>query len=248
MAPPIVPRPSSADPTLQRVIDRALAECYSGTVAAALAAGGTPFVPSDRPSSFGLDVWAALNGDLIRYGKPHPAAVGLDLATQRAGVTYCCFPHVQQLTLMERGTTRQELRALQRGKMGLAFAVEAGVIFFLYRFGDLLLGHTAYSVHLLPEWLQPFKVAGQAHPRLVVSVLDLNTGLTAAVRTATLPIAFTAALAKPIQQQAARPWGGPERYLQAVARAETIHGYRGFRRRAPARIACPLSSIRCTSW
>lgn len=183
---------------------------------------------------------APQSGDLIppliqfRAGMRHPSANQIDLATQCEGAHCKLGGMMQMLTLMHRTPTASEIRAFRRDELTLAFAVEEGIIFLLYRFGECLIGDASFTVHLLPE--RPSGDEPENSGRLLVStILDLSTGLLSALRTTTLPEDFATSLADAIKVQRAQPWNGKAAHLKAIADVQDRLGIEDLFQRALAR-------------
>lgn len=115
-----------------------------------------------------------------------------------------------ELVLFYGSPTSREIRDVRRGLAQFAFAVEEGVIFFLYRFGEQPWSDAPYSIHLVPEaerTVPPPEATSETRALLNVHLVDADTGLIRANRTLSLSPEFTRGLNASIREQAARPFG-----------------------------------------
>jgi hypothetical protein len=111
-----------------------------------------------------------------------------------------------ELVIFYERPTAEEVEAFSKGETEFAMHFERGVIFFLYKFGDLAWADATYSWHLVPEDERQLpSPPASAEERTLLSVLlvDASTGILKSMRALTLSPRFTRELGRAIREQAA---------------------------------------------
>lgn len=115
-----------------------------------------------------------------------------------------------ELTLSYRNPTEEEIASVQSGQARFAFAIEQGVIFFLYRFEPAVQwGDAPFSIHLVPKAERVIPEAlpsAESRALLQIFLVDAATGILRAMRTVSLSHDFTRKLHKAITEQSTQPF------------------------------------------
>jgi hypothetical protein len=122
--------------------------------------------------------------------------------------------------LLFRDASPEEGEAIRSGPCEFAALVEEGVLFFLFRFGEVVPWSVApFSIWLvnMSERVLPGPLLEGEREELQVILVEAATGLIRALRTVLLPAPLSAALNRAIEEQAARPWPGQAGYEAAVS-------------------------------
>jgi len=117
--------------------------------------------------------------------------------------------------------TRQETRAIRKGRAEFALFVESDIIFLLYRFeGNLRWSDCPYSFHLVPSGQKqlPFDLpTPDSRAILQILLVDAHTGILKAIRDCSLSPAFSRQLHEAIKEQAAQADFSPMKYDTTLA-------------------------------
>lgn len=124
------------------------------------------------------------------------------------GVQYNFRQGVHELLMWLGSPSREEVRAIRKGRAEFGLLVESGVIFLMYRFeGNPHWSDCPYHYHLVPpEQRQlPFDLlTPEGRAMLQILLVDAHTGLLKVIRMCSLSPSFSCRLHAAISEQAAQ--------------------------------------------